>query len=53
MDPEQRALIHVKEGNILDVSFLENVFEEQIKEGTPIDGIIHFAAKKNATESVE
>lgn len=29
------------------------MFEEQRKCGTPIEGIIHFAAKKNATESVE
>ena len=32
--------------------FLHKVFREQLNEGTPIEGIIHFAALKNATESV-
>ena len=31
---------------------MEKVFQEQKDQGTPINGIIHFAAKKNATESV-
>jgi UDP-glucose 4-epimerase len=31
---------------------VEKVFQEQDTESTPITGIIHFAAKKNANESV-
>lgn len=45
-------MIHVKKGDILDTKFLERVFQEQVEEQTPIEGIIHFAAKKNANESV-
>jgi hypothetical protein len=30
------------------MDFIENVFQEQKDVGTPIEGIIHFAAKKDA-----
>lgn len=52
LDPEHQGCIVVKKGNILDYSFVESVFQQQKDNGTPIEGIIHFAAKKNATESV-
>lgn len=45
--------IHVRTGNILDAKFLQEVFLEQQEIGTPIEGVIHFAAKKNAPESVQ
>lgn len=50
---DKKPLIHIERGNILDIGFLERVFEQQRSEGTPIEGIIHFAAKKNANESVK
>lgn len=52
LTPEQQQSVHVKNGNILDYEFLEKVFQEQKDIGTPIEGIIHFAAKKSTIESV-
>ena len=38
--------IHVHQGNILDLEALDNVFKIYEDKQTPIDGIMHFAAKK-------
>ncbi len=52
LSEEDGKRVVVKTGSILDLGFLESVFQEQKDAGTPIEGIIHFAAKKNANESV-
>lgn len=36
LEPEQRTCVHVKKGNILDLEFVQKVFQEQKDEGTPI-----------------
>jgi UDP-glucose 4-epimerase len=43
--------LQFKQGNILDLPFLDSVFSEQLSKGTPIDAIMHFAAKKAIGES--
>ena len=48
-DIERRVRFH--QGNILDLPFLESVFEEYLTKQEPIDAIMHFAAKKAIGES--
>jgi UDP-glucose 4-epimerase len=43
--------IQFYKGNILDIDFLDKVFVNRKEEGNPIDGIMHFAAKKAIGES--
>lgn len=38
--------ISFHEGNILNLAFLDQLFANYQSKGTPIDGIMHFAAKK-------
>jgi UDP-glucose 4-epimerase len=47
-----RCSVQVKRVNILDLGFVESVLREEAKNDTPIESVIHFAAKKNANESV-
>lgn len=39
--------------NILDLSALDDLFSKKKDEGKPIDGIMHFAAKKAIGESMK
>lgn len=43
--------VRFHQGNILDFPFLDNIFEEYVQKGDPIDAIMHFAAKKAIGES--
>jgi UDP-glucose 4-epimerase len=43
-----KARVTFYEGNILDLSFLDSVFEAEKKCQRPITTIFHFAAKKSA-----
>lgn len=47
---EERIELH--EINILDLPQLDKLFEMKKSQGKPIDGIMHFAAKKAIGESV-
>ena len=38
--------------NILDLPALDKLFQKKKDEGKPIDGIMHFAAKKAVGESM-
>ena len=50
---EDWQLIQIYEEDILNPESIEKVFQEQSNMGTPIQGVIHFAALKNATESIQ
>ena len=41
------------QGNILDLPFLEGLFKSYKESNEPIDGIMHFAAKKAIGESFQ
>jgi|688.fasta_scaffold472841_1 UDP-glucose 4-epimerase len=41
------------QGSILDLQFLDQLFQEYRAKGEPIDGIMHFAAKKAIGESFQ
>ncbi len=43
-----KARVTFYEGNILDLSFLDSIFEAEKKCQRPITTIFHFAAKKSA-----
>ena len=49
-DINKRILL--KKGNIMDLEFLDSVFKGQVEKNQPIDGIMHFAAKKAVNESI-
>ena len=44
--------IHFYEGDIRNISFLQEVFLEAKKKNNPIDGVIHFAGLKAVKESI-
>ena len=50
-DVEKRVRFH--QGNILDLPFLEGLFKSYKESNEPIDGIMHFAAKKAIGESFQ
>ena len=47
----ERLVVH--KGNILDLEGLDNIFKMYEDKKTPIDGIMHFAAKKAIGESYQ
>lgn len=50
-DMEKRIEVHNM--NILELEGLDKLFQAKVQLGTPIDGIMHFAAKKAIGESMK